>query len=170
MADDNANNNGQGTPLPKDLQAEADALMAEASQPDAPQPGTPGAPAPADDRSKVDTGQVMTELLHITFNGLVAPKRGDHWKMSHDESKALGYAYAAVIDKYFPNLDLGVELTAIVVTVTVIGPRLGRDQELAQSKRPASTAGDDTPAPEPPADPPPGDAVFQVAGEGAADE
>lgn len=65
------------------------------------------------------TGEVLSALLRPTFD-LLAPA----WKVSDAECKMLGEAYGTVIDKYFPNFDLGPELGAVFVTFAVFGPRM----------------------------------------------
>lgn len=109
-----------------DLKAEADAILAAAG-PDATPGAAPGVPA----APGVQTGEMVADLLDITFNGLIAPRRGDHWKLSADESKALGHAYGAVFDKYLPNLQSGPEFAAVIVTVAVIGPKIAQDRAIA---------------------------------------
>lgn len=116
--------NGETPPIDPELEAEADALLAEATV-DAPATAADGgdqAEAPA-----VPLHQALAQFLDITFNGLLKP-RGDYWAMSPGELGALSKAYANVILKYWPDFDLGVELTCIVVTVTVMGPRLAAHQ------------------------------------------
>lgn len=65
------------------------------------------------------TGTVLTALLRPTFD-MLAPA----WNVSDDECRMLGEAYGVVIDKYFPNFDLGLELAAVFVTFAVFGPRM----------------------------------------------
>ncbi len=116
--------NGETPPSDPELEAEADALLAEARV-DAPATAADGgdqAEAPA-----VPLHQALAQFLDITFNGLLKP-RGEYWAMSPGELGPLSKAYANVILKYWPDFDLGVELTCIVVTVTVMGPRLAAHQ------------------------------------------
>lgn len=65
------------------------------------------------------TGKVLSALMRPTFD-LLAPA----WKVSDTECEMLGEAYGTVIDKYFPNFDLGPELGALFVTFAVFGPRM----------------------------------------------
>lgn len=65
------------------------------------------------------TGVVLAALLRPTFD-MLAPA----WAVSDDECKMLGESYGVVIDKYFPNFDLGPELAAVFVTFAVFGPRM----------------------------------------------
>ena len=51
------------------------------------------------------------------------------WRVSEDEKRAVAGAWGALIDKYFPEVEMGVELTAIIVTGMVIVPRLGVDRK-----------------------------------------
>jgi len=128
--------------LPDELQAEADALLLddlETTQ------TLPGGVANDDDAPQNDheTGDMVAAILGVTLNGLVAPMRGDHWKMSADECATLGHAYGAVIDKYFPNFNGGVEITAIVVTLTAFGPRLAHDMAKQDDETPAASPASD---------------------------
>ncbi len=65
------------------------------------------------------TGDVLTSLLRPTFD-IMAPA----WRVSDTECALLGHAYGAVLDKYFPNIDWGVELAALLATAAVFGPRM----------------------------------------------
>lgn len=67
------------------------------------------------------TGELLAALLKPTF-AVMAPA----WGVTDDECVLLGNAYGAVIDKYFPNFDFGVEFSAVVVTLAVFGPRYNR--------------------------------------------
>ncbi|HWO42143.1 MAG TPA: hypothetical protein VNO43_10105 [Candidatus Eisenbacteria bacterium] len=77
----------------------------------------------------VSTADVLTQLLKPTFR-LLAP----NWEVTDDECAMLGSAYGAVVDKYFPDLDLGVELTAALVTLAVFGPRWGKPAKVPKPK------------------------------------
>jgi len=123
------------------LIAEADAALADA-QPS----GVPAAP-PEPPASK-ETADMCAMLLQVTFNRLVAPRQGEHWKLADEECTALGAAYGAVLDKYFPDLRFGVEVTAIIVTLTVFGPRYLTSVDKAdeqKQKQPAPAAAADVP-------------------------
>ncbi len=99
-----------------------------------PIPGSPAAPGdgaatPGQDtaKPKSDTGALIASLLDVTFNKLVAPKRGAHWQLSSDECDALGQAYGAVLDKRMPDFKTGPEITAVLVSVSVFVPRILQD-------------------------------------------
>lgn len=113
-----------GTTLPPDLAAEAAALLSESDPADALAPGAE--PEPADD-AQLDTAAMLASLLQITFNNVIAPRRGDHWKMSADECASLGQVYGAVFDKYVPDFGTGPEVAAALVTVAILGPRIATD-------------------------------------------
>lgn len=90
-------------------------VHAEPLQPGAePEPAEPAAP-------EIDTAELLANLLQPAFV-ILAPA----WEIKPAESQALAGAWAPVIDKYFPNLSMGVELQAALVTLAIIGPRLGR--------------------------------------------
>lgn len=124
---------------------EADAALAAIEI--TPTPALPGNQPATDQATTVDipTGKICGDLLDVTFNGLIAPKRGEHWKLTREESLALGDAYGAVIDKYFPDISGGPEVVALMLTAAMIGPRIAVD--MASKSKPekpsqASTQGD----------------------------
>lgn len=83
------------------------------------------------------TGKVISALLRPTFD-LLAPA----WQVSDTECDMLGEAYGTVIDKYFPDFDLGPELAAVFVTFAVFGPRMRKPRhtpkpENAEAETPA---------------------------------
>lgn len=133
-------------PLPDELQSEADALLAEIDfTPDAGPGAGPGAAAA--DSVGIPTGEMLTQFFDLAFNNVIAPRRGDHWKMSSAESEALGVASGAVVDKYFPDLSAGPEVTLALVVVAVFGPRIVQDYaDQSVTKADAETAGDAEPA------------------------
>ena len=138
----NDESKGHNDALPADLQAEADALLAESNVESV--QSTPDQEQRPED---VPTGEIIASFMEITFNGLIAPRRGLHWEMKRDECQAVGNAYGAVIDKYFPDLNVGVEFTAIIVTISVFGPRVAADARLRAEQEPTD-AGDKVPADE----------------------
>lgn len=83
---------------------------------------------------KVNTGEMVASLLQITFNKILAPKRGKHWMLTTGEAGALGDAYGEVIDKYFPDISAGPEATAVLVTLVIVGPRLSVDSALREER------------------------------------
>lgn len=64
------------------------------------------------------TGELLTAMLIPTFRVMVP-----NWNVQDAECAMLGEAYGAVIDKYFPDFDFGVEFTAVVATLAIFGPR-----------------------------------------------
>ncbi len=74
-----------------------------------------------------DLGPALSGMLVITF-GILARQRGGHWALAAEEAAEAGNAYAAVINKYFPEAKGGAELTAVLVTVALVGPRVIQDQ------------------------------------------
>lgn len=96
-----------------------------------------GAGPDQDAAPDMTTAKVLTELLKPTFR-LLAP----NWEVTDDECAMLGAAYGAVVDKYFPDLDLGVELTAALVTLAVFGPRWGKPAKVPKPKPPTAAPAD----------------------------
>jgi len=56
------------------------------------------------------------------------------WEIQDSECDALAMIYAKVINKYWPNLDIGVDLAAIVLTIAIFSPRI----HLPRKPEPAS--------------------------------
>jgi hypothetical protein len=92
------------------------------------------APAGAEPPAGPTTGELIAALLRPTFD-IMAPA----WAVSDGECAMLGESYGAVVDKYFPDFAFGVELTAIMVTLAVFGPRMRRPMK-AEKKEPAADA------------------------------
>jgi hypothetical protein len=97
-----------------------------------------GGPASGDEAGQAPpgptTGELIAALLRPTFD-IMAPA----WAVSDGECAMLGESYGAVVDKYFPDFAFGVELTAIMVTLAVFGPRMRRPMK-AEKKEPAADA------------------------------
>lgn len=77
------------------------------------EPDAPGEP-------KIPTADVL-HLLLVPLAERVAPA----WALTAAELRSLADAWGVVLDKYFPDLNLGVELQAAIVTFAVFGPRWG---------------------------------------------
>lgn len=101
-----------------------------------------GGAAPGGDAGQAPAGptnaELLTALLRPTFD-IMAPS----WNVSDMECAMLGEAYGAVIDKYWPDFAFGVELTALLATVAVFGPRMRRPAKA----EPMEIATDAAPAP-----------------------
>lgn len=95
----------------------------------------------AESAARLETAEAITAILHISFE-LIAARKGAHWKMSLDEATEAGKAYGAVIDKYYPDTMIGVEVTAITVTAMVLIPRMAIDRQLAAQSAAAENAAD----------------------------
>lgn len=80
--------------------------------------GEPKAPP----EPEVKTGDVVAGLLKVSFD-LIAARAGDHWALADEEAKAAGEAYGEVIDKYFPEVEMGPEVTAVTVTAAIFLPK-----------------------------------------------
>lgn len=71
------------------------------------------------------TAEILAPVLGGLF-GILTPA----WNVTPGECNELAGAYALVIDKYFPDTVLGCEITAIICTVAVIGPRIGTPRKI----------------------------------------
>ena len=98
-------------------------------------PGVEGDYIPGDDQSQGQpkTADILAPMLQITF-GLLAAKRGPHWKLSDLEAVEAARAYGDVIDKYWPDAAIGPEAAAVLVTLAVFGPRVMQDKKLEAEK------------------------------------
>ena len=79
------------------------------------------------------TADILAPMLQISF-GLIAAKRGAHWALSDEEATEAGRAYGEVMDKHFPEVTVGPEITAIMVTLAIVGPRAMQDKTIAAAK------------------------------------
>ncbi len=120
MNDENKPGNAETPATDPELEAEADAILADSGL-DASL--APAAPADQAEPPAVPLDQALAQFLDIVFNGFLK-QRGEYWAMDAAELQALSKAYAAAIAKYQPDFNLGVELTCVLVTITTIGPRL----------------------------------------------
>lgn len=115
------------------------ALDAAALEPQAGQPEPKQQP-------DIPTDQLLRMLLAPLF-GLLAPA----WGVTQQEIGQLAEAYGAVVDKYFPNglTAFGPELAAGMVTIAVIGPRMGKPRKIEPTKpaapKPAPVQGEPVP-------------------------
>lgn len=89
---------------------------------------------PADEPSSNEptTAEVLTALLVPTFR-FMAPA----WEVTDGECALLGDAYGAVLDKYLPDFNVGVELSAALATLAVFGPRWGKPTKATPKKEQA---------------------------------
>lgn len=108
-------------------QAELEALASMAE--DASADYVPGVAEP-DAPPGPSSAEMMQQLLMLSF-GIIAIRNGAHWRLSSEEAEQLGTAYGALLDKYFPGMNAGPELTAIALTGMVLIPRVLADRAIA---------------------------------------
>lgn len=96
--------------------------------------------APETEPAGPETGEVLAQLYFPVFK-LFFPA----WEISPKECELLGAAHGAVIDKYFPDFDLGVELNAVLITAMVFGARIGRPTRRAEDVAKERWKGTDQP-------------------------
>jgi len=90
------------------------------------------APELADDAPAPAPNIPTTELLKPVI-GLVCASIAPAWGVSPEEQETLCDAYAGVIDKYFPDgVPMGPEVAALLVTASVVMPRLGKPLKIEQ--------------------------------------
>lgn len=122
--------NGESKPVESNAAA-PDELAALTAKAQAEQPageGTPGAPPSP---PEVPTAAVLL-MLYSPLAAIVAP----NWRLQESECKALADAHALVIDKYFPDGlgAMGPEISAVLVTVAVLGVRFNRPMREPEKK------------------------------------
>ncbi len=98
-----------------ELEQRAEALESEVAG-----EGDPGV-APEPETASVPTEQILLPVISAAF-AILAPA----WQVSAGECRQLAQAWAVVVDKYFPDLPSGPELQAVIITLAVVGPRLGK--------------------------------------------
>lgn len=91
------------------------------------QPGTATEPEPELGAAE------LAFLFDMTFS-LMAARRGDHWKLHGDESKALGEATDKVLAKYLPDVKAGPEVVLLLTAGAIVAPRLMEDGKKAPAK------------------------------------
>ncbi|WP_269619949.1 hypothetical protein [Zhongshania sp. BJYM1] len=81
-------------------------------------------------------GEEIAFILEIGF-GVVASRRGDHWKLKSEEAAQLGTATDKVLQKYLPDLQTGPEVALVLTAAMVMLPRIMTDQQLAAEQEEA---------------------------------
>lgn len=99
-------------------------------------PGQPEAPGiqtsqQAEQDSAAELAPAIAAALNVGF-AVLAPA----WAVTPEECQALGDGYAAVIEKYWPGAgcQMGPEITAVLLTAMVVGPRLGKPRKPEPAK------------------------------------
>lgn len=83
-----------------------------------PDTGEPPAPKPP----TVPAGELVRPVLALVCSS-IAPA----WGITEPEQEQLAAAYGAVLEKHFPDgVEMGPEITALIITAGVVVPRLGR--------------------------------------------
>lgn len=108
--------------------AELAALESEAASEDY-QPDVRELSGPVE-KPRLEISEALTGLVMVAFN-LIAARRGEHWKLNHDEAAELGGAMGDVVNEYFPGVNMGPLPILGGVAAMVIVPRVMIDQKLA---------------------------------------
>lgn len=70
---------------------------------------------------------IPTDQMLVPIVGLLCSSIAPAWDISVDEQNQLVTAYAMLINKYFPDgLPMGPEVAAIMITASIVLPRLGQ--------------------------------------------
>ena len=80
--------------------------------------------APGADDAPPATPDIPTRDVLLMLLGPLA-QLAPNWQLTGDELGALADGWAPVVDKYFPDVSVGVELNAAIVTVAVMASRFG---------------------------------------------
>lgn len=89
---------------------------------------------PPPPEEKKEEPSVPTADLLLPIITLCCDKIVPAWGVTQDEKKMLSDVYAAVIDKWFPDGIMGVEMTAIVVTAMIVLPRMDMQKKKQEDK------------------------------------
>ena len=108
------------TPQPSDEQAAELAHLETLAAAEPLPPGQALAPTAATE-PKPETVALLRPLI-----ALLCTKLAPAWNITEDEQTMLAGAYALVVDKYFPDMDFGVEVNALLLTAMIWAPRLGK--------------------------------------------
>lgn len=93
--------------------------------------------APPQDQAEAEAPQIPTEELIYPVLSFACDLGAPNWGIGDAEKKALAESYAAVLDKYLPNVSghFGVELNALLITAAIFAPRLGKPPRIEQDKK-----------------------------------
>lgn len=92
--------------------------------------GEPGIPG-AEPESVPEPPAIPTKDLVIPLVSLVCGSLAPAWEITEGEQGQLAEAYAAVVDKYFPDgLHMGPEIGALMITAAIVLPRLGKPMQV----------------------------------------
>lgn len=83
-------------------------------------------PAP---EPEIPTSEVLKGLYTPAFSMFLPD-----YELQSEEIELLAESHAAVIDKYWPGMSLGVELNAALVTVAIFGPRIAAAKAKARNQ------------------------------------
>lgn len=102
------------------------------------QDGSDQQPSGPDELPEIDP-ETLKPAIEATF-GLAATQRGDHWDVDEDEAMKLAEGWTPVINHYAPHVlrqytEVG---AALIVTYTVLAPRLAEDKRLADLEEKAA--------------------------------
>lgn len=129
-----------GQPSPEQS-ADLAALERAAGEQQPQAPAQPEAPV-------IPTAQLVAPVV-----ALICARFVPLWQITPAEQQQLAEAYGAVVDKYFPGgIRAGPELTALIVTAAVFGPRLGtpaRLEDLPKDEGQPKGQGEGQPSPAP---------------------
>ena len=76
------------------------------------------------------------DMLFMAFNSVnvLLEKNVPHWAFSPTEMNQLVPAWAAVIDKHYPNLEMSKEWTAIGCTAIIVAPKYAMHEQIRREK------------------------------------
>ncbi len=105
------------------------------------QEGQGGDYIPKDQPDQPELGADELAFIFELGFGMVAGRRGEHWKIESDEAKSLGLATDRVLQKYLPDLKTGPEVALVLTAGALILPRWVMDKQ-AQAEAEAKGAED----------------------------
>lgn len=83
-------------------------------------------PGPSGNDAAMSNEQLAGAIALVIQMGttFAAVRLGDHWKATEDEARMMASAYADAIDEYFPDVEVGAGVTAVMVTAMYAAPRM----------------------------------------------
>ena len=87
-------------------------------------PAGPGEPGP--DPQGVE---LCATLAQVGFE-IQAARKGAHWRLAEEETKALAEPLAAVLEKYAPGVSMGPEAALVLAAGMIVAPRMMMDRKI----------------------------------------
>lgn len=94
-------------------------------------------PEPVADNPVVDNTAATVQMVEMLVSGVfavLAARLGSHWALKPAESKAIAEPAVMVLDKYFPDMNIGPELALAGAVAMVVLPRAMTQIDIEKKK------------------------------------